>query len=65
MLLIHGMADDNVVFLNSVKLMDALQKSGKRYELMTYPGEKHGFRQNANRLHRDKMILDFFDRKLK
>ncbi len=64
LLLIHGMADDNVVFLNSIQLMDALQKSGKTYELMTYPGEKHGFRSPENKLHRDKLILDFFSRKL-
>ncbi|MGF1457371.1 MAG: S9 family peptidase [Alphaproteobacteria bacterium] len=65
LLLIHGMADDNVVFLNSIRLMDALQKAGKRFELMTYPGEKHGFRARENRLHRDRLILDFFARKLK
>ncbi len=65
LLLIHGMADDNVVFLNSIRLMDALQKSGKDFELMTYPGEKHGFRAKENRLHRDREILDFFARKLK
>ncbi len=63
--LIHGMADDNVSFQNSIKLMDALHTQGKSFELMTYPGEKHGFRARKNRVHRDKAILDFFDRKLK
>ncbi len=65
LLVIHGMADDNVVFQNSVKLMKALQESGKSFELMTYPGEKHGFRATANKIHRDTLILDFFDRHLK
>jgi dipeptidyl-peptidase 4 len=65
LLLIHGMADDNVVFLNSVKAMQALQKAGKSFELMTYPGEKHGFRTTANEIHRDTLILDFFNRRLK
>ncbi len=61
MLLIHGMADDNVVFRHSVKLIDAMQKSGRQnMRLMTYPGEKHGFRGQANRIHRDRQILDFF-----
>jgi dipeptidyl aminopeptidase/acylaminoacyl peptidase len=32
---------------------------------MTYPGEKHGFRSTANKIHRDRLILDFFDRTLK
>lgn len=65
LLVIHGMADDNVVFQNSVKLMHALQAEGASFELMTYPGEKHGFRNKANKIHRDKLILDFFDRHLK
>ncbi|MEE2692414.1 MAG: S9 family peptidase [Pseudomonadota bacterium] len=65
LLIIHGMADDNVVFLNSVKAMQALQKGGKSFELMTYPGEKHGFRATENKIHRDKLILNFFDRHLK
>ncbi len=65
MLIIHGMADDNVIFQNTVKLVDDLQKKGKTFELMTYPGEKHGFRKKTSRLHRDRMIVDFFDRVLK
>jgi len=65
LLILHGMADDNVVFQNTVKLIDALQAEGKTFELMTYPGEKHGFRKASARKHRNKMILDFFDRVLK
>ncbi|GAB4517089.1 MAG: S9 family peptidase [Parvularculaceae bacterium] len=64
MLVIHGMADDNVLFENSIRLMAALQARGKAFELMTFPGEKHGFRQEHNRIYRDRLILDFFNRKL-
>lgn len=60
-LLIHGMADDNVVFRHSVKLMNEIQKRGaQNMQVMTYPGEKHGFRSKANKIHRDQQILDFF-----
>ena len=60
-LLIHGMADDNVVFRHSVKLMAEMQKAGKHnMRVMTYPGEKHGFRAQPNRTHRDRQILEFF-----
>jgi dipeptidyl-peptidase-4 len=65
LLVIHGMADDNVIFQNSVKLMGALQKQGAQFEIMTYPGEKHGFRATENKIHRDRLILDFFNRSLK
>ena len=65
LLLIHGMADDNVFFDNSVKLMATLQNAGKPFELMTYPGKKHGIRGSATRAHLWNLALDFFNRKLK
>lgn len=65
LLLIHGMADDNVFFDNSVKLMAALQDQGKAFELMTYPGKKHGIRGEAARGHLYRQALDFFERTLK
>lgn len=61
LLLIHGMADDNVQFSNSIQLMSALQKRGKMFELMTYPGAKHGLR-GTDALHRLKLTEDFFAR---
>lgn len=42
--LTHGMADDNVHLQNTIQLIDALQRSGKQFELMLYPGALHGYR---------------------
>ena len=64
LLLIHGMADDNVLFTNSTKLMSELQKRGTPFELMTYPGAKHGLR-GSDALHRYRLTEDFFNRCLK
>jgi dipeptidyl-peptidase 4 len=61
LLLIHGMADDNVLFINSTKLMSALQAKGIPFELMTYPGAKHGLR-GTDALHRLKITESFFNR---
>jgi len=65
LLLIHGMADDNVFFDNSVKLMSALQNARKPFELMTYPGKKHGIRGEATQAHLYNRALEFFKRSLK
>ncbi|PZO09797.1 MAG: S9 family peptidase [Lysobacteraceae bacterium] len=61
LLLVHGMADDNVLFSNSTKLMSDLQKRALPFELMTYPGAKHGL-TGADALHRYRLSLDFFNR---
>ncbi|MEM9233310.1 MAG: DPP IV N-terminal domain-containing protein [Pseudomonadota bacterium] len=65
LLLIHGMADDNVIFQNAIEVMAALQEMGTDFKLMTYPGEKHGFRDRENKIHRDQTTLDFLDARLK
>ena len=64
LLLVHGMADDNVLFTNSTRLMAGLQKHGTPFELMTYPGAKHGL-SGADALHRYRLAEAFFDRCLK
>ena len=41
MLLIHGLADDNVVFENSSELISVLQENNVPFEMMLYPGYTH------------------------
>jgi dipeptidyl-peptidase 4 len=66
LLLIHGMADDNVLFSNSTALMQALQQRNLPFELMTYPGGKHGLvRHQDTGPHTLNQIKAFFDRTLK
>ena len=62
--LVHGMADDNVLFSNSTALMSDLQARGTAFELMTYPGAKHGLR-GKDALHRYRLAEAFLDRCLR
>jgi dipeptidyl-peptidase-4 len=64
LLLVHGMADDNVLFTNSTKLMAALQARGQPFELMTYPGAKHGLK-GTDLLHRLRTTEAFLGRCLR
>ncbi|GAA0712456.1 S9 family peptidase [Dokdonella soli] len=65
LLLVHGMADDNVLFANSTKLMAALQQQGTQFRLMTYPGAKHGLSTPALKKHVYALIADYFEETLK
>ena len=64
LLLMHGMADDNVLFTHSTMLMSELQKLGKPFDLMTYPGAKHSMQETHISIHRFDAILSFFRRNL-
>lgn len=65
LLLVHGMADDNVLFTNSTRLIDDLSNRGILFELMTYPGAKHGIAGPAKQQHVYKTIAAFLARHLK
>ena len=65
LLMMHGMADDNVQLSNTTRVMLALQKKSVPFELMLFPGERHGVRGNDKNLQKYRLFLDFFNRKLK
>ena len=65
LLLIHGMADDNVVFENSTALMAKLQASGKPFETMVYPGQTHRVAGPGVSVHLWRTIIGFLDRNVK
>ena len=65
LLLMHGMADDNVTFDNSTRLMAKMQEKGIVFDLMTYPGQRHGIRGQALQTHLMKTRMAFLNRELK
>lgn len=65
LLLVHGMADDNVTFDNTTRLMAEMQQKGIVFDLMTYPGQRHGIRGEALQTHLMKTRMAFLNRQLK
>ncbi|MDE2126847.1 MAG: DPP IV N-terminal domain-containing protein [Armatimonadetes bacterium] len=61
-LLIHGMADDNVHFQNTACLAAALQRAGKPFETMFYPGKHHGIEGMS--MHLYALMTRFIERTL-
>jgi dipeptidyl-peptidase-4 len=64
LLLVHGMADDNVLFTNTTRLIDGLVNRGIQFDLMTYPGAKHSLSSRAAQRHVYATIEAFFKRNL-
>ncbi|MES2149044.1 MAG: S9 family peptidase [Pseudomonadota bacterium] len=64
LLLVHGMADDNVLFTNTTRLIDGLVNRGIHFDLMTYPGAKHGISSRAGQRHVYSTIEAFFRKNL-
>lgn len=63
-LIIHGMADDNVLFTNSTKLYKALQDQNADFDIMNYPGAKHGLSGRRVNVHRYSLMDRFFSQNL-
>ena len=49
LLLMHGVRDENVLLVHTLKLVSALNAAGKRYDLLLLPEERHSVRRLANR----------------
>ena len=65
LLVIHGMADDNVLFTNSTKLFKVMQDEGILFDSMIYPGAKHGISGEKSQTHVWKTISEYFIKHLK
>jgi dipeptidyl-peptidase-4 len=63
-LLIHGTADDNVHYQNSIMLIDAMIKANKDYDAEFYPNKNHGISGGNTRLHLYRRMTNFLLEKL-
>lgn len=64
LLLIHGTADDNVYFMHSLKICDALTRAGKSFEFLPLTGFTHAVRDPDIIISTHKRTIEFFKRNL-
>lgn len=64
LLIVHGMADDNVVFENSSALIAKMQGEGVPFEMMLYPGYTHRVSGPKVGVHLWQTIFSFLEKRL-
>lgn len=65
LLLVHGMADDNVHFQNSAEYAEHLVQLGKQFDMQVYTNRNHSIYGGNTRLHLYTKLTNFFDQNLK
>jgi len=63
-LLVHGTGDDNVHWQNSAVMINAMIKSGVRYDAEVYPNRNHGIGDRAASYHLYRRMTEFVLEKL-
>jgi dipeptidyl-peptidase-4 len=63
-LLVHGTGDDNVHWQNSAEMINAMIKSGVRYDAELYPNRNHGIGDRAASYHLYRRMTEFVLQKL-
>ncbi len=61
LLIIHGMADDNVVFENATEVIAAMQAANVPFEMMLYPGYTHRVSGEKISPHRYNTVFRFLE----
>ncbi len=63
-LLVHGTADDNVHYQNSIEWVNALVNANKQFDMFFYPNKNHGIFGGVTRYHLYKKMTDFITENL-
>ena len=63
-LLIHGTADDNVHFQNSMQFVEALVQANKQFDWAVYPDKNHGIYGGKTRIQLYNKMTNFIKEKL-
>lgn len=62
LLLVHGMADDNVHVQHTMRMAEALNEAGVDYTMQIYPGDNHFLRKGRHYRDLHERILNFLAR---
>ena len=65
LLLVHGMADDNVHYQNCAEYAEHLVQLGKQFDMQVYTNRNHSIFGGNTRLHLYTRLTDFFNTQLK
>ncbi|MFP4395436.1 MAG: DPP IV N-terminal domain-containing protein [Anaerolineales bacterium] len=60
LLLVHGLIDENVHFRHTARLINALIRARKKYDLLLFPDERHVPRHEKDRIYMEERIRDYF-----
>jgi dipeptidyl-peptidase-4 len=59
LLVIHALMDENVHFEHTAKLIDALVAADRDFDLVLFPGERHGYRSAVARRYAYRRVVEY------
>jgi len=62
--LVHALMDENVHFQNSASLIDAFVAANKDFDLLVFPGERHGYRSPSARKYAYERVVQYLTQHL-
>jgi len=65
LLLVHGSADDNVHYQNTVEFAEAMVQAGVQFQMMVYANRNHNLRGGNTTMHLYTMFDNFLKENLK
>lgn len=60
LLIVHGMLDENVHFRHTARLVNALVRARKPFDLLPFPDERHMPRHAPDRIYMNERIVNYF-----
>jgi dipeptidyl-peptidase-4 len=64
LMLVHALMDENVHFEHTAAFIDALVAADRDFDLLVFPGERHGYRSPKARQYAYRRVAEYFARNL-